>query len=68
MCMVRRMAYREECAEQDQVRHIEEWTSGVKVEKIEDDTVVLSLDRSKIKKILTEDKDIRLFAYDFCCK
>ena len=83
---------------------IEEWSSGVKVEKIKDDTVVLSLDKSKIKKtlvfgsntvatsqkgefiiaikeagefiveifyrknLLTEDKDIRLFAYAFCCK
>lgn len=78
--------------------------SGVKVEKTKDDTIVLSLDRSKIKDTLvfgrntvstshkgefiiaieeageflveifyrknlaTEDKDIRLFAYDFCCK
>ena len=83
---------------------IEEWSSGVKVEKTKDDTIVLSLDRSKIKDTLvfgrntvstsqkgefiiaikeageflveifyrkdlaTEDKDIRLYAYDFCCK
>lgn len=83
---------------------IEEWSCGVKVEKVKDDTIVLSLDKSKIKESLvfgtnivstakiseyilaikeageflveifyrkdlaTEDKDIRLFAYDFCCK
>ena len=83
---------------------IEEWSSGVKVEKTKDDTIVLSLDRSKIKDTLvfgrntvstsqkgefiiaikeageflveifyrkdlaTEDKDIRLYAYNFCCK
>lgn len=31
---------------------IEEWSSGVKVVKIEGDTIVLSLDKSKIKKTL----------------
>lgn len=31
---------------------IEEWSSGVNVVKIKDDTIVLSLDRSKIKKTL----------------
>ena len=30
----------------------EEWSSGVKVVKIEGDTIVLSLDKSKIKKTL----------------
>lgn len=84
---------------------IDEWSSGVKVENIKDDTIVLSLDRSKIKDTLVfgrntvstslkgefiiaikeageflveifyrktldapKDNDIRLFAYDFCCK
>ena len=84
---------------------IDEWSSGVKVETVKDDTIILSLDKSKIKKSLVfgsktfstsqkgefiiaikeageflveifyrktldapEDKDIRLFAYDFCCK
>lgn len=31
---------------------IEEWSSGVNVVKIKDDTIILSLDRSKIKKTL----------------
>lgn len=31
---------------------IEEWSSGVKVEKVKDDTIVLSLDKSKIKESL----------------